>query len=634
MTTTAKETLGFQSEVRQLLDLMIHSLYSNREIFLRELVSNAADASDKLRFAALADDTLYEGDTSLAIAVDYSEADGTITVRDRGIGMSREEVIDNIGTIARSGTKEFFASLTGDQRKDARLIGQFGVGFYSAFIVAERVVLTTRKAGAPNEAGVRWESEGTGEYTIEPLTRETRGTEIVLHLREDARDLLSGWKLRQIIHRYSDHISLPIEMRREGDGEGDEEAGAWETVNKATALWTRAKKDISDEEYREFYKHVAHDYEDPLLWVHNHVEGKLEYTTLLYVPRRAPFDLWDRDASHGVKLYVQRVFIMEGADELLPRYLRFVRGVIDCADLPLNVSREILQHNPNIETLRAAAVKRVLDGLERLARDKPEDYAQFWKTFGRVLKEGIIEDPANRDRIARLLRFSSTRAEQPEPTVGLQDYLGRMAEGQEHVWYICAESHDMARHSPHLELFRDRDVEVLLMSEPVDEWLVGHLAEFEGKSLKSVAQGDVDLGDAGKDADADDKAADDTASDGLTDRIQEALGESVREVRVSRRLTSSPSCLVADDSGPGMNLQRILKAAGQEVPDVVPILEVNTGHPLVRKLAARQGEDFARLARVLRDQAVLSEGGKLDDPAAFVHQLNDLLVTLMEDEGA
>jgi len=629
MSQTDKETLGFQSEVKQLLDLMVHSLYSNREVFLRELVSNAADAADKLRFAALAEESLYEGDSSLAITVDYSKELGTITVRDRGIGMTRQEVIDNIGTIARSGTREFVSSLTGDQQKDSQLIGQFGVGFYSSFIVADRVVLSTRKAGHPAEQGVRWESDGSGSYTIETIPRKARGTEVVLHLREDARDLLDGYRLRRIINRYSDHVSVPIQMPVEEEGKS-----GYETVNTATALWTRPKREIEDKDYIEFYKHVAHDFEEPLLWTHNQVEGKLEYTTLLYVPKRAPFDLWDREARHGVKLYVRRVFIMEGADELLPRYLRFVRGVIDCADLPLNVSRELLQHNKIVDSIRSASVKRLLDALETLARDEPEDYAQFWATFGRVLKEGIVEDPANQEKIAGLLRFASTRAEQETETVSLADYLERMQEHQAHIYYITAASFDAARHSPHLEIFRKHGIEVLLMSDPVDEWLVAHLPEYQGKALKSVTQGDLELGEqASEEAAAAGEPAQEAPAEALTGRIKAALGDAVKEVRFSKRLTRSPACLVADESDLGINLQRVLKAAGQEVPEVAPILEVNPQHLIVRRMAGLEGEAFERWARMLHDQAVLSEGGSLQDPAAFVQQLNDTLAGLLEDDA-
>jgi len=617
-----QETRGFQSEVTQLLDLMIHSLYSNREIFLRELISNASDAADKLRFAALSDESLYEDDAQLGIEVDFSEKLGTITVRDSGIGMSREEVVENLGTIAKSGTKEFFSSLTGDQQHDAQLIGQFGVGFYSSFIVAEKVTVSTRKAGTPEEEGVRWESEGKGEYDIKTIPRKKRGTEVVLQLREDDKDLLNAYRLRSIISRYSDHISLPIRMPKEGEGES-----GFETVNKATALWTRAKSEISDEDYEEFYKHIAHDFDKPLARIHNHVEGKLEYTTLFYIPSHAPFDLWDREAKHGIKLYVRRVFIMDDAEHLLPKYLRFMRGIVDSGDLPLNISREILQANKAVDSIRTGSVKRILALFGDLAANNPDDYQVFWREFGRVLKEGVIEDPDNSEQIAKLLRFSTTYTDTAEASVSLDDYLGRMTEGQKSIYYVIADSFETARNSPHLEIFRDRNIEVLLLSDPIDEWVVSHLREFDGKELKSVTRGELDAEELGKEAEEAETERPDRGD--LLSRMREALENDVKDVRVTTRLTSSPACLVADESDMGINLQRILKAAGQEVDSVKPILEVNVNHPLVERLdREREGEQFSDWARILFEQALLSEGGRLDDPAGFVRRLNQLFLDL------
>jgi molecular chaperone HtpG len=616
-----KQTLGFQSEIKQLLDLMIHSLYSNPEIFLRELISNGADAADKLKFLALSNEALYEGDGDLKITVEFDAQQNTITVRDNGIGMSRDEIVDNLGTIARSGTKAFFSELTGDVQKDSQLIGQFGVGFYSSFIVADSVTVTSRKAGLPAAEGVRWESDGAGEYTVETVEVSKRGTEVKLHLRGSAKEFADAWRLRQIIKKFSDHISIPIQMLKEGDKKKKPE---WETVNTATALWTRNKKDISEGEYREFYKHISHDFEEPLAWAHNQVEGKLEYTTLLYIPKRAPFDLWDRETRHGVKLYVQRVFIMENAEELLPRYLRFVRGVIDTRDLPLNISREILQHNKAVDSIRQASVKRVLGLIEQLAEGK--DYADFWRPFGRVLKEGIIEDSANRERIARLLRFSSTHEEKPEPDVSLKDYVGRMQKDQDGIYYVTAESFLTAKNSPHLEAFRAKGIEVLLLWEPVDEWLVTHLTEFDGKALKAVTRATLDLDKQ----EAKDQAAEpDKPSKELTERIAKALGERVKDVRISRRLTSSPACLVSDDYAMSANLERILKAAGQSVPASKRILEINPEHPIIQRLAAESDEaQIKRWSEIVFDQAVLAEGGRLEDPAGFVKRLNDVLAEL------
>jgi molecular chaperone HtpG len=629
-----KETLGFQTEVRQLLKLMIHSLYSNKEIFLRELISNASDAADKLRFEALSDDALYEGDSDLKIRVSYDKKARTLTISDNGIGMSRSEVIEHIGTIAKSGTREFFEALTGDQAKDAHLIGQFGVGFYSAFIVADRVTLVTRRAGLTPEHGVRWESGGEGEYTLETVEKASRGTDVILHLREGEDELLNGWKLRSIIRKYSDHITLPIVMKKEewdqGAGENrttDED----ETVNRASALWARPKSEITPEQYEEFYKHVAHDFEPPLAYLHSRVEGRQEYTQLLYIPARAPFDLWDVERRHGIKLYVRRVFIMDDAEQLMPRYLRFVRGVIDSNDLPLNVSREILQESRDIEAIRAGSVKKVLGLLEELAENDKEKYARFWGEFGRVLKEGVGEDPANRERIARLLRFASTHADSEDQTVSLADYVGRMKEGQEKIYYITADSFAAARNSPHLEIFRKKGVEVILLYDRVDEWVVGHLAEFEGKPLQSVAKGELDLGGLEDEAEKKEQERESGEYRELTGKIKEVLGEAVKEVRVTHRLTASPACLVADAHDLGANLARLLKAAGQKVPESKPILEINPHHPLVQRLKKEAGgERFGDWSRILFDQALLAEGGQLEDPAAFVQRLNGLLLAMAE----
>jgi molecular chaperone HtpG len=624
--TATRETMGFQAEVRQLLDLMIHSLYSNREIFLRELVSNASDACDKLRFEGLHNPALFEGDGELRIRVDYDAAARTITVSDNGIGMNRDEVIANLGTIAKSGTREFFAQLTGDQQKDAHLIGQFGVGFYSSFIVADRVSVFTRRAGEQPGQGVRWESDGGGEFSIEMAEKASRGTEVTLHLREGQDDLLSGTRLRSIIRRYSDHIVQPILMRKEEwkDGSMQKVAGD-ETVNQASALWARPRGEIADDEYKAFYKHVGHDFEDPLAWTHARVEGRQEYTLLLYVPSRAPFDLWDRDARHGVKLYVRRVFIMDDAKQLLPAYLRFVRGVVDSSDLPLNVSREILQESKDIETLRAGSTKKVLDLLAGIAENDKDKYAKFWPEFGRVLKEGVGEDFANRDKVARLLRFASTHADTADETVSLADYVGRMKEGQDRIYYVTAESFNAARNSPHLEVFRRKGIEVLLMSDRVDEWVVGHLADFEGKALASVAKGGLDLGKLEDEAER--KAGEEQASElaPFLERMRKSLGERVKDVRATRRLTDSPACLVADEHDVSGNLARMLKAAGQRAPASKPILEINPQHPVVMRVKD-EVERFDDWALVLFDQAMLAEGGQLDDPAAFVKRVNELML--------
>ena len=628
-----KETLGFQAEVKQLLELMIHSLYSNKDIFLRELVSNASDAADKLRFEAMADNALYESDPELRILITYDQAARTITVSDNGIGMSRDEVVANIGTIARSGTREFFKSLTGDQAKDARLIGQFGVGFYSTFIVADRVTLVTRRAGRPATEAVRWECDmgsGAGEYSIQPVTKETRGTDVTLHLRDGEDEFLDDWRLKSLVRRYSDHIAIPIRMKKR---EWDEEKKAqverddWETVNQASALWTRPKGEITDEQYIEFYKNVGHDTEPPLAWTHNRVEGRQEYTQLLYIPSRAPFDLWDREQRRGLKLYVRRVFIMDDAEQLLPAYLRFVRGVVDSNDLPLNVSREILQQNRDIDAIRAGCTKRVLGLLEDLAANQKDKYAAFWKEFGRVLKEGIAEDAANRERIAKLLRFSTTASDAEEATVSLADYVARMKEGQDTIYYVTADTFRAARNSPHLEVFRAKGIEVLLLHERIDEWLVANLHEFEGKALGSVARGDIDVAKIAGEEEK--RRHEELAGEhkALVDKLKEKLGDRVKDVRVSTRLTESPSCLVADERDMGTNLARILKAVGQDVPGMKPILEVNPGHPIVKRLGAGDPR-LGDWAQFLFDQALLAEGGQLEDPAQFVKLANELMLAL------
>jgi len=618
-----KETLEFQTEVKQLLQLMIHSLYSNKEIFLRELISNGSDACDKLRFEALANDKLYENDTDLRIRIDIDKDARTVTVTDTGIGMTRDEVVDNIGTIAKSGTRQFFASLTGDQAKDSQLIGQFGVGFYSSYIVADKVTLTTRRAGLGAEHGVRWSSAGDGEFTLETVERPQRGTEVVLHLREGEDEFLESFRVKSIVHKYSDHIPLPIEMP--GEAEEGKEAG-YEAVNKASALWTRPRNEVSEDEYKEFYKHVAHDFEDPMKWVHSHVEGNQSYKTLFYIPSRAPFDLYDRDSRHGIKLYVRRVFIMDDAEQLMPYYLRFVRGLVDSDDLPLNVSREILQHNKLIDTIRAGSIKKVLGLLEAMAKNEPDLYKDFWKQFGNVLKEGPGEDFANKERIAKLLRFASTKTDSEEQDVSLDEYIARMKDGQDTIYFVTADSFAAAKNSPHLQVFRRKGIEVLLLSDRVDEWLVSHLTEYDGKSLASIAKGELDLD---KLADEDEKkAARETEEEysELVKRMQEVLGERVNTVRVSQRLTDSPSCLVMGEQDMAVHMQQMLKQAGHDVPASKPDLEINPAHPLVSRLKEEADEArFSSWSNVLLDQAMLSEGGQLEDPVAFVNRLNDLL---------
>ncbi|MEW5782044.1 MAG: molecular chaperone HtpG [Pseudomonadota bacterium] len=626
--TADKETLGFQAEVKQLLHLMIHSLYSNREIFLRELISNSADACDKLRFEALHNAALLEGGGDFEIRVDYDRQARTITVSDNGIGMNRDEVIANLGTIAKSGTREFFASLTGDQQQDAHLIGQFGVGFYSSFIVADKVTVRTRRAGEKPDQGVEWVSDGGGEFTVSMIERPARGTEITLHLREGQDDLLSAWKLKSIIHKYSDHIVQPIKMRKEEWKEGKEvKLDEWETVNQASALWAKPKNEISEDDYKAFYKHVAHDYDDPLAWVHAKVEGKQEYTQLLYIPSHAPFDLWDRHARHGIKLYVRRVFIMDDAEQLMPLYLRFVRGVVDSADLPLNVSREILQESKDIETIRKGCTAKVLSLLADLAENDKEKYAKFWSEFGRVLKEGVGEDFANKEKIAKLLRFASTHSDTADETVSLADYVARMKDGQEKIYYVTAESFNAAKNSPHLEIFRKKGIEVLLLSDRVDEWVVSHLTEFDGKPLVSVAKGGLDLGKLEDEAEKQEHEKEAGEFKELTEKIAKSLGERVKEVRVTHRLTDSPACLVADEHDVSGNLARILKAAGQKAPLSKPILEINPKHPVVLRLKTEE-QKFDDWAAVLFDQALLAEGGQLDDPATFVRRINDLMLSM------
>ena len=618
------ETYQFQAEVNQLLKLVIHSLYSNRDIFLRELISNASDACDKLRFEALTDESISEHSSDLNVTVDYDADARTVTVSDNGIGMTRDDVISNIGTIAKSGTQQFLEQMTGDQKKDAQLIGQFGVGFYSAFVVADRVDLVTRHAREGADAAVRWSSDGSGTFTLESITREEPGTDVILHLNEDCAEFADQWRLRSIIRKYSDHISFPIRMPKQ-DEEGNR-TDEFETVNSASALWKRARKDISEEEYKEFYKHVAHDFEDPLAWTHSQTEGKYEYTTLFYLSKRAPFDLFDRErAKQGIKLYVQRVFIMDDAEHLMPNYLRFVRGLVDSNDLPLNVSREILQSNRVIDHIRSASVKKILDLLEDKAQNDPELYAQFWGEFGQVLKEGPVEDFANRDRLLGLLRFASTHEDTPEQKVSLDQYIERIAESQEKIWYVTADSFAAAQKSPHLEVFRKKGIEVLLLHDRVDEWLMSQVAEYNGTKFASVAKGELDF-EPESEEETDTEGADDLAG-----RIGKALGDQVGEVRVSRRLTSSPACLVLGEGDLALHMQHLLRQAGHHVPDSQPTLEINPGHPLLKRMAGLEdGDRFGEWSRVLFDQAVLAEGGQLGDPAAFVNRLNDLLVAWPE----
>lgn len=629
---TVKEHLNFQTEAKQLLKLMIHSLYSNKEIFMRELISNASDAADKLRFEGLTDASLYESDSELKIRISYDPEARTVTISDNGIGMSRQEVIDHIGTIAKSGTREFFNSLTGDQAKDAHLIGQFGVGFYSAFIVADKVTLNTRRAGLAADQGVQWESTGEGDYTLEAIEKATRGTEIVLHLRKDEDDFLNGMRLRTIIRKYSDHIMLPIVMKKEEWSHEDKKniiTDEDETINQASALWARSKSEISEEQYQEFYKHVAHDFEPPLAYLHAKVEGKQEYTQLLYIPSRAPFDLFDRDHRRGIKLYVQRVFIMDDAEKLLPNYLRFIRGVIDSNDLPLNVSREILQESKDIDSIRAGVVKKVLGLIEDLAKNEDDEgkekFKTFYREFGQVLKEGVGEDFANRERIAKLLRFVTTKSESDEPTISLETYIQRMKDGQEKIYYVTADNLKAAKNSPHLEVFRKKGIEVLLLSDRIDEWLVTNLSEFNGKALQSVAKGGLDLGNLEDEAEKEEQKKEADSYQELIEKMKTTLNEQVKDVRVTFRLTESPACLVADAHDMGGNLERLLKSAGQKIQHTKPILEINPHHPMVQRLKFEE-EKFDDWSHLLFDQALLAEGGQLEDPAAFVKKLNELLL--------
>ncbi len=628
-----KQTHGFQTEVRQLMDLMIHSLYSNKEIFLRELISNASDACDKLRFEALSNEALYEGESELAIEVSFDKEQRTLSVRDNGVGMSEQDIIANLGTIAKSGTQQFLSTLSGDAADDARLIGQFGVGFYSSFIVADRVTVVSRSAGQIPEGGVRWESEGQGEFTVESCTVDKHGTLVILHLKEEMDEFLDGFRLRGIIKKYSDHLSFPVRMLGSGDDP------IQETVNQATTLWSLAKNAISDDEYKAFYKHVSHDFEDPLGWVHSHVEGRLEYTSLLYIPQHAPFDLWDRQSRHGVNLYVKRIFIMDDAEQLMPSYLRFVRGVIDSSDLPLNVSREILQQSKQIDSIRAGCVKKVLDLISGYARDEQEKFTEFWGQFGKVLKEGIVEDQKNRDTLADLMRFTSTRDNSEEQSVSLREYVDAMAGKQNKIYYITADRYATARNSPHLEIFNEKGIEVLLMTDEIDEWVVQSLSEYDGKPFQSVARGELDL-DAGEDKDAgkddqDGAKAEDKDQSELLKKLQEALADRVKEVRVSQRLTTSPACLVAGDHDMSGHLERLLKSTGQELPGQKPIMEVNAGHLIVEHFERETDADRIQdWANVLFDQALLSEGGRLEDPAGFVRRMNELYLEVAKAPAA
>lgn len=636
-TASQKETLGFQTEAKQLLHLMIHSLYSNKEIFLRELVSNASDAADKLRFEALADSSLYEDDPELQIRIEFDKDAKTLSISDNGIGMSRDEVISHLGTIAKSGTAQFLEGLTGDQQKDSQLIGQFGVGFYSAFIVADRVEVLTRRAGASASEGVHWECEGDAEFTIDSIEKAGRGTTIVLHLKDDATEFADGWRLRSVIKKYSDHISLPVMMEKEAPAVPDEEEGEepenkapeFEAINAATALWTRSRSEVKDEEYQEFYKHVSHDYNDALTWSHNKVEGKLDYTSLLFIPKQAPFDMYNRDTARGLKLYVQRTFIMDDAEQFLPLYLRFVKGIVDSNDLSLNVSREILQKDPNIDAMRTALTKRVLDMLDKMAKKKPEDYQAFWKEFGQVIKEGPGEDFANKEKIAKLMRFATSHTDAPEQDQSLDEYIARMQEGQDKIYYVAAENFNTAKNSPHLEVFRKKGIEVLLLTDRVDDWMMSHLREYDGKTLQDVARGALDLGELDSEEEKKEQEKINEELKGLVERSKTALGEEVKEVRLTHRLTDSPACVVVDEADMGAQMKRLLEQAGQSVPESKPIFELNPEHPLVQKLDKEADEDrFADLVSILFDQANLAEGGQINDPAAYVGKLNKLLLEL------
>ncbi|WP_100913630.1 molecular chaperone HtpG [Pseudoalteromonas spongiae] len=630
-----KETFGFQTEVKQLLQLMIHSLYSNKEIFLRELVSNASDAADKLRFLALENNDLYEGNGELRVRISADKDANTVTISDNGIGMSREEVISSLGTIAKSGTAEFFQNLTGDQARDSQLIGQFGVGFYSAFIVADSVTVRTRKAGEAE--ATEWHSQGEGEYTLADIEKAERGTEIILHLRDDEKEFLEEFRLRSIVTKYSDHVSIPVEMYQapteESEGPDGEKIpatpGEWQAINKATALWTRDKSEISDEEYKEFYKHVGHDWEEPLTWAHNKVEGKTEYTSLLYIPKKAPFDMWNRERQHGLKLYVQRVFIMDDAEQFMPNYLRFVKGLLDSNDLPLNVSREILQDNKVTQAIRKGCTSRVLKMLDRMGKNKPEEYQTFWNEFGQVIKEGPAEDMANKEAIAKLLRFASTDSDLETQNVSLEQYIARMKEGQDKIYYVVADSFQAAKSSPHLEIFRKKGIEVLLLSDRVDEWMMSHLTEFDGKQLASITRGDLDLGDLDDEESKKEQEASEKEVEGLIERVKTALGDKVKEVRFTHRLTDSPACVVADEHDMSSQMQKLMEQIGQQAPETKPVFELNPEHQLVKHLNDVQDEDnFAQWADVLLDQALLAERGSLKDPAGFVSRLNKLMLDL------
>ncbi|WP_412754663.1 molecular chaperone HtpG [Legionella donaldsonii] len=628
-----QQTMGFQTEVKQMLHLVVHSLYSNKEIFLRELISNASDALDKLRFLALANASLYEKDSDLRITVEFNEKLKTITIKDNGIGLSWDEAVENLGTIAKSGTKEFMSHLTGEQAKDSHLIGQFGVGFYSAFIVADKVTVKSRRAGLSADEGIVWQSNGEGEFTIGQEKRKERGTEIILHLKEDQDEFLSDWRLRSIIHKYSDHICWPIMMKKMDEVEQEEkkekasESPDFEAVNKATALWTMQKSEISDEDYKSLYKHIAHDYQDPLIWSHNHVEGKHDYISLLYIPANAPFDLWQQEMKHGLKLYVKRVFIMDDATQFLPRYLRFVKGIVDASDLPLNVSREILQDNKQVESIRAACTKRVLSMLDKLSKDDPEKYQLFWEQFGLALKEGPVEDYANREAIAKLLRFSSSTSNSEKQTVTLDDYVSRMKEGQDKIYYITAASYNAAKNSPHLEIFNKKGIEVLLLSDRIDEWLVSYLSEFNGKKLQSISKGKVDLPAGDDTSDTPQAKEQEKALEPMLKQIKDVLGERVKEVQFTNRLTNSPACIVADEQDMGLEMQRILQAAGQKVSASKPVFEINPEHALIKRLHGITDDGlFAEWVVMLFEQAVLAEGGQLENPADFVSRVNKLLL--------
>ena len=633
MTAASKETLGFKTEVKQLLHLMIHSLYSNKEIFLRELVSNASDACDKLRFQALTNNDLYESESDLKVDITFDKDAKTLTIADNGIGMTRDDVVNHLGTIAKSGTAEFLSQLSGDQQKDSQLIGQFGVGFYSAFIVADKVIVETRRAGDSAEQGTRWESEGEGEFSLEQIEKTGRGTSITLHLKEGEEEFADSFRLQNLIKKYSDHIAIPVFVQQDSsdeEGEG-EDASAPEAVNQAQAMWTRAKSDISDEDYKEFYKHVSHDWNEPLTWMHNTVEGKLNYTSLLYIPAQAPFDMWNREASRGVKLYVQRVFIMDDAEQFLPAYLRFVKGVLDSNDLSLNVSREILQQDKQVDSLRSALVKRVLDTLEKMSKKDAEKYQTFWNQFGEVLKEGPAEDFANREKVAGLFRFATTQSEGTEQTVSLADYIARMREGQKKIYYITGENHDAVAASPHLEYFRKKGIEVLLLTDRVDEWMVGHLSDFDGKAFQDVTKGELDLDELADESEKEEQKQLEESHKALIERLEAALKEDVKEVRVSSRLSDSPACLVVGQYDMGGHMRRLMEAAGQKVPEPEVALEVNPSHPLIERLDQEADEDrFAELAQVIHAQAQLAEGSQLKQPAQYVTRLNKLLLDLMK----